>query len=211
MKPATSLVEAQLQALLDGVGADLEQRRHALLDEARAKARETLQRARRQALQQAREAVAGERREREASLERAGAALDSRIRRVRQSVDRELLSRGREALAAALRERWEDEAARREWLRLALREADARLLPGDWQLDHPLEVDAAWIREQLAAAGRADDIEAKPAGDLAAGFRLRHAGATLDLGMSGLLARPRELDGLLLAAFQRQREGEWQS
>lgn len=204
MKPVTSVVEAQLDALIEGLERDFEERRRELLDKARAQARVVLRQARRSARTRARQAVATERSEREASLRRARASFDSRLRRMRQSVDLELLQQSHAELRDALLRRWQDPAARMVWLALTLEEAGTCLPPGNWRLEYPQGQDPQWLREGLDARAADGEVELIASAELKAGFRLTRAGAVLDLGLDGLLSQGEELAGLLLAELHRR-------
>ena len=68
------------------------------------------------------QAVAEERDHRDRSLQRAGAALASRIRRKQQDLDREQLELGHEKLRQALLERWKNPDARKAWAEALLAE-----------------------------------------------------------------------------------------
>jgi len=97
---------------------------------------------------------------------------------------------------------WRDDPeARRHWLHSALRQA-ARTLPAtQWRI----EVPGAW-EDEAARAATPDPIPGSPESlqwhgldDLEAGVRIRAGHALLDMSVPGLLARPNQVAGRMLA------------
>ena len=201
-----SIVDVQVRAMLEGIEEDLNRRREALLEDARQQARSLLRNARRQARARMSQAVAEERDERDRSLQRAGAALASRIRRKRQALDKEQLVLGHESLRQALIERWNDADARSEWASTLLAEATALLSKSGWQIEFPAALDPEEARRILESPGSDESVELTPAADIKAGFRLRRDDAQLDMSVTGLLAQVDEMAGELLAEIHQQQE-----
>ncbi|UCC15038.1 MAG: hypothetical protein JSW21_03560 [Gammaproteobacteria bacterium] len=201
-----SIVDVQVQAMLKGIEEDLQSRREALLDDARQQARALLRNARRQARWRMSQAVAEERDQRDRSLQRAGAALASRIRRKRQALDKEQLALGHESLRQALLERWNDAKARSAWADTLLAEAAALLSNSDWQIEFPAALDPDEAARILGAPGPDVSVQLTASADIEAGFRLRHEDAQLDMSVTGLLAQVDEMAGELLAEIHRQQE-----
>jgi len=201
-----SIVDAQVRSMLAGIERDLAQRQEQILAEANKQARALLKNARRQARSRVSREVAEEREQRDRSLQRADAALQSRIRRKRQTLDKEQLIQGHERLRQALVARWSDPTARSEWAQTLMEEADSLLANGSWQVEYPAHLDpveAARLLDRPASDGR---IERVPAEDIEAGFRLRRADAQLDMSVEGLLAQADDMAGELLAEIHRQQE-----
>lgn len=199
-----SIVAVQVRAMLEGIGDDLAQRREQILAEARKQARALLRNARRQARVRVSQAVAEERDQRDRSLQRAGAALASRIRRKRQALDTEQLAQGHERLRDALVERWSEPKARSEWAHTLTAEAGALLSNGTWQIEYPAHLDPGEAARLLDRPESDARVELTPVEDIEAGFRLRHADAQLDMSVDGLLAQVDEMAGELLAEIHRQ-------
>ncbi|MGD8636593.1 MAG: hypothetical protein PVI48_09010, partial [Gammaproteobacteria bacterium] len=132
-----SIVDAQIRAMLEGIEQDLDARREEMLSEAQSQARGLLRNARRQARARVSQAVAEERDHRDRSLQRAGAALASRIRRKQQDLDREQLELGHEKLRQALLERWKNPDARKAWAEALLAEAGRLLGNSTWTIEYP--------------------------------------------------------------------------
>jgi len=200
-----SIVDAQVRAMLEGIRQDLENRRREMLAEADVQARSLLRAARRKARARVSQAVAEEREQRDRSLQKASAALASRIRRKQQDLDKEQLEIGHEALREALIERWADPDARTSWAAALLAQADALLPNSTWTIEYPSSLHAAEAARLLTSPGKAA-VEALPAEDMEAGFRLRHQDALLDMSIEGLLAQADEMAGELLAEIHRQQE-----
>jgi vacuolar-type H+-ATPase subunit E/Vma4 len=201
-----SIVDAQIRAMLEGIEQDLDARREEMLSEAQSQARGLLRNARRQARARVSQAVAEERDHRDRSLQRAGAALASRIRRKQQDLDREQLELGHEKLRQALLERWKNPDARKAWAEALLAEAGRLLENSTWTIEYPAGMDEKEADKLLRPSGSGANVSLAANEDLQAGFRLRHDNACLDMSVRGLLAQVDEMAGELLAEIHRQQE-----
>lgn len=205
MSVVETLLEAQTTALLRRLAREQETRTRRLRDEAEAQARDILRRARSEARARVRQAVAESRREDENSIARRRAAIDTRARRARQQTLRRLLDEAWERLPTALARRWEDPAAREQWVRSACRQARASLL----HLERvSVEVESGALQSiepaARAALGEAAAVELVAVADLGPGLRIRSADACLDATVPGLLAARDRVAAELLAEFERQ-------
>lgn len=196
-----SIVDAQLNAMLDGIARDLAERRESILAEARQQSRARLREARRHARQLMSSAIAEEREQWYSSLSRASAALASRLRRKQQELDRQHLALGEDQLRDALVQRWKDPQGRREWAETLLRDAHALLPVGSWVVEHP-----ETLAEAEAKALLGDDLSLQSSPGLEAGFRVEAGDARLDMSVDGLLAQTEEISGELLAEIRRQQD-----
>jgi hypothetical protein len=205
MSVVESLLEAQTTALLRRLAREQETRTRRLRDEAEAQARDILRRARSEARVRVRQAVAESRREDENAIARRRAAIDTRARRARQQTLRQLLDTAWERLPVALAERWNDGAAREEWVRATCRQALRSLLHLD-QLQVEAEPAAMQSIEAAARAAlqEAATVEFVPVDGLGPGLRVRSANACLDATVPGLLAARDRVAAELLAEFERQ-------
>jgi len=205
MSVVESLLEAQTTALLRRLAREQETRTRRLRDEAEAQARDILRRARSEARVGVRQAVAESRREDENAIARRRAAIDTRARRARQQTLRQLLDTAWERLPVALAERWNDGAAREEWVRATCRQALRSLLHLD-QLQVEAEPAAMQSIEAAARAAlqEAATVEFVPVDGLGPGLRVRSANACLDATVPGLLAARDRVAAELLAEFERQ-------
>lgn len=198
-----SIVDVQLNAMLEGIQQDLAARRESILAEARQQSRSRLRDARRHARQLMSQAIAEEREQWYSSLGRASAALASRLRRKQQELDRQQLATGEDQLREALLQRWNDEQCRQEWAQALLSEAAALLPPANWTVQYPASLTEGEANALLADGG---DLSPEPSPDLEAGFRLRCGDAQLDMSIDGLLAQSEEIAGQLLAEIRRQQQ-----
>jgi vacuolar-type H+-ATPase subunit E/Vma4 len=201
-----SIVDAQIRAMLEGIRQDLDTRREDMLSEAHGQARALLRNARRQARTRVSQAVAEERDLRDRSLQRAGAALASRIRRKQQDLDREQLKLGHDQLRQALLERWKNPDARKAWAEALLAEAGSLLNNSTWTIEYPAKLDEKEADKLLRSSGSGANVSLTANEDMQAGFRLRHDNACLDMSVRGLLAQVEEMAGELLAEIHRQQE-----
>lgn len=205
MSVVASLLEAQTTALLRRLAREQETRTRRLRDEAEAQSRDILRRARSEARTRVRQAVAESRREDENAIARRRAAIDTRARRARQQTLRQLLDAAWERLPGALASRWQDAAAREEWVRAACRQALRSLL----HLERlHVEVEPAAV-QAVEVAARAVlqgvvGVEFVAVDGLGAGLRIRSADACLDATIPGLLAARDRVAAELLAEFERQ-------
>jgi hypothetical protein len=205
MSVGESLLEAQTTALLRRLAREQETRTRRLHDEAEAQSRDILRRARSEARQRVRQAVAESRREDENAIARRRAAIDTRARRARQQTLRQLLDAAWERLPVALAQRWDDAAAREEWVRAACEQALRSLL----HLER-IRVDVApAAAPSIEPAARAAlqgvaTVEFAAVDGLGPGLRIRSADACLDATIPGLLAARDRVAAELLAEFERQ-------
>jgi hypothetical protein len=175
-----------------------------LLEPARQQARSLLRNARAEGRQRVHTTI-GEARQRLASevgAAQARLATDRRLAEQRHSV--RVLQEAWSALREALRARWRDEHARREWLDAHLARA-LRVLPREpWQV----EFAAGWSeaeREAFAARITAAGIASaswQARDDIDGGVRIRAGNNVVDATIDGLLADRAALEGRLLDLLQ---------
>jgi hypothetical protein len=192
-------------ALLAQIEAQRAQRCAALLAPAQAQAQALLGAALREARQRVRTALRAERERVDAALASAEAQLATAQRLHRQRAASALLVRGWTALRAELVARWQDPAARADWIAL-----HTSALPfaagGAWIVEAPADWSAAeadalcvTLRAQGASA-----VQVQRRTDIAAGLRLSAGHNRVDATVDGLLADRAAIDGQLLALLQAQ-------
>jgi vacuolar-type H+-ATPase subunit E/Vma4 len=197
-----SIIDFQVRAMKEGIEKDLDAGREQMRAEARKQARSLLRNVRRQCRSRVALAVAEERAHRDHSLQKANAALASRVRRRQQALDRKQLVEGYRRLREALVDRWSDADARSRWARTLIEDASAVLSNSTWCIEYPASLPAKEAQRLFRGVQR--DVELVPADELEAGFRLRHDDARLDMSVDGLLAQVDEMAGELLAEIHRQ-------
>ena len=163
--------------------------RKALLDTARAKARE-----------QARQALRLARRDADAQVAAARAAAHSRLRRASQALTLAALAGVHQRVAAAVRRRWADPALRSAWIALAFGEAARHLPPGAWSVAH-----APGAAPRAPALPDGVRLEAKADAAIDAGLRIRCGAAEIDATAAGLLRAPERIAALWLGELERRR------
>lgn len=190
----------RMQALFDLVAADRARRCDAILGEARARAAETLAAAHMQARQRVRDAFDEERHRFAAGVGAARAGLETHRRLHAQRRAAELLAAGMGKLPAALRDRWQQRAARKAWVDGVVAEARSVLPRGAWRIEHApgLAGDelCALAMSLKEACGAEPQFVADEA--LRAGIRIAAAGNVVDAALAGLVADRVEVGASLL-------------
>jgi vacuolar-type H+-ATPase subunit E/Vma4 len=175
---------------LAGVGTAAATECRTLVAAARARARD-----------QIRAALREVRADAEAQVAVARAGMQSRLRRRRQALTLAALADVQQRVGAALRARWQQPEARRQWMAMALAEAARTLPAGPWVVQHPPEA-APRANGELPAGVT---LELRPDAALAAGVRIRAGDATLDATLAGLLRAPDRIAALWLGELERRR------
>ena len=165
--------------------------------------------ARRGARQRLKESVRSLRRERSLRLNRARARLATAEREWRQRLVKELLDEGIAMLRDALIARWQDNAARKQWCMGLAADAQDRLAPGQWVVEH-CEGWAPAERDEFAAAltkacGCAPTF--RPDRAIACGLRIISDKAQLDGTDAGLLAQSDWIEAEMLALIEQAEPG----
>jgi vacuolar-type H+-ATPase subunit E/Vma4 len=202
-----SILDAQVEALLQRITADRDRRCSELQASAERQARELEHSARKEALANVREAIAKERKHAEQRLRQARASAALAVRQRAQQATRMLLTTMWAAVTDALEARWANSAQRKSWLQAAVRQAQALLSERRWRIEHG----EGWRGEQrgelakLAAQGddRRPPREIELVSDAAvrAGIRIRASGACLDATVAGLLASRAQIESEFLAQY----------
>ncbi|HEX4884261.1 MAG TPA: hypothetical protein VFX05_08995 [Casimicrobiaceae bacterium] len=193
-------VERNAQALVALVEDDARQRIEAALGAAREDAARVRREAHASARTAVREAYADERHRHRERVAAAQAASETRRRLAQQALNAALVAAGLAALPAALRQRWNDEPARRAWIDDTFAQARTSLPAAAWQVTHPVawagaERDA--LRARIVdATGIAPAFVAAPAIDV--GLAIEARGTRVDATLAGLLADRARLGARLL-------------
>lgn len=202
MSSAGQPLSSRVKELLEVVEQNREKRCAELLDRARAEADGIV----RQAWQKTRARLhhevlqAREQYRRHLLLEQASNA--ARLRQLSDRVDRAWLEQAWQPLQEALIRRWQSAENRTLWVETLVRQALARLVRHNWQIEHPADWPAP-EQQQLASRllpvlGEAPVFVADPA--LPAGLRVRTEGACVDGSCAGLLRDRAHIESVLLAA-----------
>ena len=206
MNESTSLIDAQLEALLKLVEDYRERRCREILEHARAEAKLAVKQAHREARARMRKTVEEERTRSREKIASTQAQLQTQRRQRQQHAETALLQQAWGALQERLLARWQDPGARRIWVLALLRQARAVLPAKKWQIEHPV----GWRTQEALASGAErgvlGDGEAPlfvEDAEIRAGLRIRTDAACLDGTPLGLLASRAEIEAQLLAQLHR--------
>jgi vacuolar-type H+-ATPase subunit H len=204
----TRIVSAQLQHLLDVVERNRDERCNALLDEARAQARQLTRRAHREARARLRSMVLAAREQARQQLASAKAQQHTRLRLQRHRADKELLARAWQPLARRMQQRWQQAGSRRLWINNLLDQASAMLIDRHWRIEHPVDWPEQERTELEAQLGR--ELGNPPAfaarAEIAAGLRICAGAACIDGTLEGLLRARTRIEALMLATLNECRD-----
>jgi hypothetical protein len=129
------------------------------------------------------------------------AQQQTRRRQQHQADDEALLVTAREALQAALLQRWQQPESRQQWCETLVNAAVTTMDSRVWTVEHPAdwpmsEHDA--IRDRIASlCGKAPRLQVNV--DIRAGLRICADGTCMDATVEGLLHDPARIDAELLA------------
>lgn len=196
------ILEQQVTGMLERIAHDQGARISAIEHAGQSERRGLLNQARREARVRVRGAVREERARLERRLQREEASLATVIRENQLKRQRERLRKGQTLVIEALRERWADDATRREWLAAALAATDV-LSPGQWLVEHPAglsEEERAFLYAGVRERAMKEPVLRAVEGQ-ATGLRITSKGATLDVTANGVLEDPDRINGLLLASI----------
>jgi len=198
--------ERQADALIEEIARKAGEARARIAADSAREADEIRARARTKARRQLRRAVQEMRASAQGALAQVRAEIETaRSRSVSEQALRSLALAWPQ-LAAAIARRWDDGAARAQWIAAQLETARARLPAPPWTVRHPAdwgEADVAALRAALALRG-ADGATLHADAALGAGLVVESAGARLDSTPSALLADRSAVEATLLAATARQ-------
>lgn len=202
-----SVLDAQVEALLQRVAADLDRHCAQLRESAERQARELLRSARKDALANVHGAVSRERRHAEQALRQAEASAALEVRQRAQQATLALLQAMWAAIFGVFEARWADAARRKSWLQSAVHQACALLSEHTWRIEHGPD----WSEDERAALARlaAGEGQHNPRREielvcdpmLRAGIRIKTPGVCLDATAQGLLASRAQIESEFLAQY----------
>lgn len=201
MSESGSALDGRVRHLLEVVLQHRDEKCQAIREQAEDEARALLQTAWREARERLHNDNAVTRRMVVQQLASHEAQQQTRRRQQRQASDKILLVAAREALQAALLQRWQQPLSRQLWCE-ALADAAAITLDGrEWTIEHPVD----WpVSEQQALQARIKSLSGKTprlqaAGDIDAGLRICAGATCMDATRNGLLHDRERIDAELLA------------
>ncbi len=203
MNKTTSVVDAQLQHLLEVVERNRDERCRALLAEARTQARLLVEKAHREARVRLHQKVLETREKVRLQLASAQAQRETRLRLQRHRADRALLTRTWQPLTEKMLQRWRQADARQLWIDNLVEQASTLLVDRNWHIEHPLDWPASERAELEARLGK--DLGSKPGfaarAEIEAGLRICAGAACVDGTLEGLLRDRSRIEALLLATL----------
>lgn len=208
MNGPKSVVDAQLEHLLEVVDRHRGEQCNTLLEQARSQAEQIVKQAHRDARTRFHRDVIDTRESMRRQLLSAESQRQTRLRQQRQQADQALLERAWQPLGEALQHRWQDETQRQRWIDYLLGKASATLVANAWQIEHPTDWPAQEREALQSVLGKQADRRAQfTAGpDIAAGLRICAGDTCVDGTLEGLLRDRRRIEALLLARINTHRK-----
>jgi vacuolar-type H+-ATPase subunit E/Vma4 len=202
-QPHMSALDTQVDALLQRVTRDRDQRCGQIRAAAEQQAREIVRSGRADARARVRNAVVQERARIAEGLRQAEAHAELEARQQAQRETHSLLEYMWTQIAGVLEERWGDPLHRGTWLQAALRQAALLLDSGSWRIEYRPELTAAERSELEQRVGtdppRKIEWVCEPA--IQPGVRIRCEGVCLDATIPGLLAHRTDIEAAFLAEY----------
>jgi vacuolar-type H+-ATPase subunit H len=199
-KPGT-IIDAQLDHLLEVVNNHRDERCDKIRSEAHQHAREIVRQAYRDARQRLHRDVQESRQQMQRSIASARAKQKTQARLHKQQEDLQFLDMAWRQLHDMLATRWRSSDTRESWVEKIFLQACQALLENSWQVEHPVEwpdSEKSRLSEQIREhTGNPPDM--RPADDISAGIRISSGGASVDGSISGLLADRLRIDSELLS------------
>jgi vacuolar-type H+-ATPase subunit E/Vma4 len=198
-------VDGQVEALLEQVTRDRDNRCATLRANADEQVRKIVSSARAEARKSVHEAVSRERTHIDLALRQAKARAEIEARRREQQKVQVLLQQMWSAMAEALEARWRDPASRKTWIEATFTQAAALLSGRTWHIEYEpgwSEGDRSELTNRARQQG-ASAIEWSPDAGMATGLRIRTEGVCLDATVAGLLAQRAQIEGAFLQECQR--------
>ena len=203
-----SIVDAQLQHLLEFLDKHRDEQCTEMLTQARSEAQQEIRQAYSEARARLHQAVQHTREQARLRLTSAVAQQQTRERQQRQQEDQALLERAWQPLRELLQQRWQDKATRQQWIDHLVQQAAAALVDNNWQIEHPEDWPVA-ERDALQARlvelhGYAPLLTAQPS--ISAGLRICAGDTCVDGSIAGLLRDRTRIESVLLARLNECRK-----
>jgi vacuolar-type H+-ATPase subunit H len=196
-----SIVDAQVQRLLDIVESWRKQQCDVLVERARQESRRVIRQAYQSARRNVHEDILVTRRQIGDTLAAARARQHTLMMQQRHAAASSFLDLCWGALADQLQARWQQPEARRAWVAKIVSTATALVPARTWLIEHPgdwpdAEQEALCAQVKTGAAG---EIRFRADPGMTAGIRISTDGAIIDGSLQGLMADRNAIDSLTLA------------
>ncbi|WP_455200575.1 hypothetical protein [Kaarinaea lacus] len=196
-----SIVDAQVQRLLEIVEAYRKQQCDALITQAKQDSQHIVRQAYREARVRMRQDIQDSREHMRNELSSARAKLHTLMMQQRHEADQRFLEQSWNLLAAKLQARWQQPKQRQAWVQKIVLNA-GKMVPGkDWLVEHPKD----WTSdEQKKLRSQVNNkftgkLKFKNATDISAGIRIVTDGAVIDGSLQGLMANRIDIESIFLA------------
>lgn len=208
MNKPGSIVDAQLQHLLEFLDTHREEQCSEILAHTRDEAQQEIREAYSKARGRLHQAVLDTRAQARLRLTSAAARRQTRERQQRQQEDQALLERAWQPLHELLQQRWQEQATRQQWIDHLVQQAAAALVDSNWQIEHPQD----WPVEERDALqahlvelhGYAPLLTGQPS--ISAGLRICAGDTCVDGSIAGLLRDRSRIESVLLARLNECRK-----
>jgi hypothetical protein len=197
-----SILDAQVQRLLDIVQGYQQQQCDALLSQAQQESQDIVRQAYRLASRNIHADIQLTRQHIRDTMAAARAKQHTLMMQQSHSAATSFLEQCWQALQPSLNARWQQLDCRRQWVDNILATATAVLPVGDWMIEHPADFSAAEQQQLVDQTQALAGVEPRlnSAADLSAGIRISADGASVDGSLDGLLSDRSSLEALLLAS-----------
>ena len=200
----SSIVDAQVQRLLEIVNDYQEQQCDKILEHARSQSRKIVRQAYRNARLRLHHDIQESRLSMEQELSAARAKQHTFLMQQRHREDQEFLNQAWQVLAEKLVQRWSNQKQRQIWIQNIITIALKALPAKNWQVDHPVD----WSRaEQKEFAKTVNDVSSHEVNfngveDISAGVRINADSALVDGTVQGLMVDRSRIESEILAQRQ---------
>jgi len=197
----TSIVDAQVQRLLEVVNEYQQQQCDELLDHAHAQSRKIIRQAFRNARSRVHHDIQASRQNMQQELAATRAKQHTFMMQERHRRDQDFLNQAWSRLADQLQARWREQKQRKSWVQNIVQTA-LKVLPGKtWQVDCPADWPKAEQDELLNAVNKTGKREVSISGvkDIVAGIRISADAALVDGTLEGLMADRGRIESEMLA------------
>lgn len=204
MDMPASIVDAQVERLLQVVAEYESQQRDQILAQARTDARKIIAGAYSTARTRLHKDIEETRERVKAETASARARQQTKVKQQEHLADLKFLHHAWYRLTEALQERWRKGDARQQWVDKVVSTAITHLDPGEWKIEHPIDwllVEKKAILEQIYQRTQHQPI-AVVNKEIHAGLRISLNGASIDGTISGLLSNRARIEAELLALCQ---------
>lgn len=202
MSEPKSIVEAQVQHLLDVVDKHRSNQCSKLRNAAKESANKLISNAHSDARRRLHEDIRQAREFAHQKLTSTRALLQTRKRMARQQLDEALLQDAWKQMKTSLQAQWDDVSSRRQWTASLLETALSTLVSDQWTIQHPADLtDTEAAALQLQVYERLEhtpDLEASE--HISAGLRICTDGACVDGTIDGLMHDREHIEASILAA-----------